>query len=205
MRRSWIRLSPKHLVRGHRGIDRSQNAHCTVLCLSIPRFYMHSLSTMFSHSDLVWLSNRNHYAHQPKSKQQREQFEISQVCHFQAYKLFFATERLIAIMLRFTTFILHFILPVDIASARAATTQVKALESDPPPPNTQTCAGKPYTSGWAFYSTTIIVPYADGVGCEAVRNHLIVTIGDVSSPRPPLQSCDVTPGGQYASRIQGRD
>ncbi|KXT11110.1 hypothetical protein AC579_648 [Pseudocercospora musae] len=100
-----------------------------------------------------------------------------------------------AVMLRFTTLILLAILSVDIASARTGNIRVKALQTDPPVPNTQTCAGKPYTSGWAFYSTTIIVPYSDGVGCENVKNHLIVTIGDISSPRPQLQSCDVTPAG----------
>ncbi|KAF7195389.1 hypothetical protein HII31_03281 [Pseudocercospora fuligena] len=104
-------------------------------------------------------------------------------------------------MLRFTTVILLSILYINVASTRATTTQVKVFETDPPPPNTQACAGKPYTSGWAFYSTTIIVPYADGVGCENVKNHLIVTIGDVSSPRPQLRSCDATPAGEF--KVEG--
>ncbi|EME76929.1 uncharacterized protein MYCFIDRAFT_85332, partial [Pseudocercospora fijiensis CIRAD86] len=99
-------------------------------------------------------------------------------------------------MLHSTNLIPLLILLSGVTRVRTAVIQFNALEADPPPPNTRTCAGKPYTSGWAFYSTTIIVHYANGIGCENVKNHLIVTIGETSSPKPQLQNCDVTPGGR---------
>ncbi|KXS97599.1 hypothetical protein AC578_5745 [Pseudocercospora eumusae] len=124
-------------------------------------------------------------------------FEIRQVCHSHAYGLFFAREHLMANMLHFTTLILLLVLLFNIANARAATIQVKALETDPPPPNTQTCAGKPYTYGWACYSTNVIVPYADDAGRESTDNYLSACLAEAAkSPLHYRHGAIVVRGGK---------